>query len=532
MYKVVIVDDEQSVRERLISLINRMKEDYEIIATYENGYDALFCSSLNPDILITDIKMPYVDGIELIKQLKLSLPLLKSVIISGFDSFTYAQKAISLGVVGYLTKPISFQDLKETLDAIKNSLDSQFTINNNTKKLQNRADTALKLLQNNDLNRLITLKNIPDDFLSKLKIDEINLDYRFIMIGSFDFDDEAEEVTFSQTELVSLYLDNLINDELKINHFEDKISYKLFEKEIESNILLLSNSPMIKEDIQNVFTAILAKIKKICSVSISIGFSEMSLLNKEISFRRLYRHAKRSLEYRQVVGKNMVLFFDDIDKGAPGTGKIDENEYKDISYEILYGKINNALSKVEKILQTITRENFQNTYYYVLNNLLDYVLKSCVSLPTLYQETHAHKDIVNNLFSLKTNESILEFFKKLILDIDEINKKARLNKVESSFNQITNYLDNNYMNPTLSLDDLAQELGYSLSYISAILKRNNTSFTKYLTDIRMSKAKILLNEENSKLIAIASQVGYEDPYYFSHCFKKYFGISPGEFRKK
>ena len=177
-------------------------------------------------------------------------------------------------------------------------------------------------------------------------------------------------------------------------------------------------------------------------------------------------------------------------------------------------------------------ENFQNTYYYVLNNLLDYVLKSCVSLPTLYQETHAHKDIVNNLFSLKTNESILEFFKKLILDIDEINKKARLNKVESSFNQITNYLDNNYMNPTLSLDDLAQELGYSLSYISAILKRNNTSFTKYLTDIRMSKAKILLNEENSKLITIASQVGYEDPYYFSHCFKKYFGISPGEFRKK
>ena len=362
MYKVVIVDDEQSVRERLISLINRMKDDYEIIATYENGYDALFCSSLNPDILITDIKMPYVDGIELIKQLKLSLPLLKSVIISGFDSFTYAQKAISLGVVGYLTKPISFQDLKETLDAIKKSLDSQFTINNNNKKLQNRADTALKLLQNNDLNRLITLKNIPDDFLSKLKIDEINLDYRFIMIGSFDFDDEAEEVTFSQTELVSLYLDNLINDELKINHFEDKISYKLFEKEIESNILLLSNSPMVKEDIQNIFTAILAKIKKICSVSISIGFSEMSLLNKEISFRRLYRHAKRSLEYRQVVGKNMVLFFDDIDKGAPGTGKIDENEYKDISYEILYGKINNALSKVEKILQTITRENFQNTY--------------------------------------------------------------------------------------------------------------------------------------------------------------------------
>ena len=107
-----------------------------------------------------------------------------------------------------------------------------------------------------------------------------------------------------------------------------------------------------------------------------------------------------------------------------------------------------------------------------------------------------------------------------------------MSKIESSFNQIKLFIENNYKNPLLSLEDVANELGYSVSYISAILKKNNTSFTKYLTDIRMNASLPLLAKSNEKLITIANEVGYEDPYYFSHCFKKYFGTSPLEYRNK
>ena len=95
-----------------------------------------------------------------------------------------------------------------------------------------------------------------------------------------------------------------------------------------------------------------------------------------------------------------------------------------------------------------------------------------------------------------------------------------------------NYIDSNYTNPTLSLDDIANSLHYSVSYIYNILKKNNISFNKYLTSIRMEKAKVLLLDPNNKIINIASQVGYSDPYYFSHCFKKAFKVSPVEYRKK
>ena len=167
-----------------------------------------------------------------------------------------------------------------------------------------------------------------------------------------------------------------------------------------------------------------------------------------------------------------------------------------------------------------------------MNNLLDTILKSCINLSKLYSDYLPHLDIAQKLYSLKSSEQVYEYFDLLLNEVTKINEASRLSGVESSFAQIKQYIESNYTRSTLSLEDLANELGYSVSYISSILKKNDTSFTKYLTDVRMDKAKVLLADNNSKLITIAASVGYEDPYYFSHCFKKYFGVSPIEYRKK
>ena len=143
-----------------------------------------------------------------------------------------------------------------------------------------------------------------------------------------------------------------------------------------------------------------------------------------------------------------------------------------------------------------------------------------------------YDEIITKVHSIKSNEQLFDFINKLVDNIDTLNKRSRQSGVETSFNQILVYIRNNYNKSTLSLEDVANELGYSVSYISAILKKNNTSFTKFLTDIRMEKAKILLRNPENKLLTIANEVGYDDPYYFSHCFKKNTGLSPVEYRKK
>ena len=465
MYRVIIVDNEESVRERLLFLLSKMNSDFEVVGSFENGYDALLSmNSLSPDLVITDIKMPYVDGIELIKQSKIDLPLLQFIIISGYDLFDYAKQAIELGVLSYITKPISYEDLSNALSRAKSELDKKLYVDTNIENLQNKIDKVLKIIQDNDLNKLVTLKEIPQNFKEKLIADQIDLEANYFLLGCFDFDDEADSITYEQNELVNFYLDCYIKDSLNDKKFANKIKFITFTKDNETNIFILSKEKIVIEEIRETFSEIITKIRKTCGVSLSIGFSELEDLivqninYTQLSYRRLYRHAKRVLEYRTVVGQNIVLFYDDIDKNNSSSGKVDENEYKTINYEILYGRIDIAIEKIKSILNNVTPETFKDTYFFVLNNLLDAILNSCISLVTLCDSFMPHIDIVYKLFNSKTGAALFQFLSTLVYKIDEINKSQRLNKVDTSFSQITFYLEQNYKNPTLSLEDVANKL--------------------------------------------------------------------------
>ena len=529
MYKVIIVDDEDAVRERLYQQLLSLNGDFEIVGQFQNGFDALLSGvSLAPDLLITDIKMPYIDGIDLIKRMKLELPLLQTIIISGFDSFDYAKQAISLGVIGYITKPITIDELSETLKKAKEELDKRNTIDNDLEELKRKADSGLKLMQNSDLSKLITLKDIPENFQEKLVADGIDLKYKYTILAAIDFDDELNQISYSKMELVTLYLEKYIQDEL----VNTNIRYILFDNSSEFGLFLLSNEKFEKEKLQEILVRILAKIKRGCETEMSIGLSEVKEDVEQKSYRELFRHALRTLEYRTVIGSNIVIFFDDINKNKITSGKVDENEFKTITYEVLYGEISKAKERITRLLNTINTDNFKETYLFILNNLIDSLLKACVSLQSLFESYMTYDEIAVKAYSIKSNEQLIDFINMLVDKIDKINKESRQSGVEASFRQIISFIENNYKNSMLSLEDVAKELNYSVSYISAILKKNKTSFTKYLTDVRMEKAKYLLKNTEEKILSIANEVGYDDPYYFSHCFKKNSGMSPAEYRKK
>ena len=529
MYKVIIVDDESAVRERLFKQLLNFSDDFEVVGQFENGFDALIGGTqFSPDLLITDIKMPYIDGIELIKRMKQELPLLQTIIISGFDSFDYAKQAISLGVIGYISKPITLGELEETLKKTKIELDKKNSVDNDIEDLKKRASSGLKLMQNSDLSKLITLKDIPDNFKEKLIADGINLDYKYTILAAIDFDDQLTQISYDKMELVNFHLEKYIQDEFS----ESEISTVLFDNSSEFGLFILSNSQIEKEALQERLGRVLAKIKRACKVEMSIGLSETKEDTEHKSYRELYRHALRTLEYRTVIGSNIIIFFGDISKNKTTTGKVDENEFKNITYEVLYGDLQTAKDRINKLLNTITADNFKETYLFILNNLIDSLLKACVSLQSLFQEYMTYEAIVENSYKIKSNEQLYAFIDDLVNNIDRINKNSRQSGVDSSYRQIINFINNKYTNSLLSLEDVAKELGYSVSYVSLILKRNNTTFTKYLTDVRMEKAKALLLDTDMKLLSIANEVGYDDPYYFSHCFKKNTGISPQEYRKK
>jgi two-component system, response regulator YesN len=528
MYKIVIADDENIVRERLLSLLKRLDSDFEVVGSFDNGYDALLgIETLQPDLLITDIKMPYIDGIDLIKQAKFEVPLLQTIIISGYDSFEFAKQAIDLRVVGYLTKPISFEELKEVIYKAKDETEKKLSADQNEINLKKQVLENLILIQEDDLTSLVQLKTISDSFKTKLDNDGINLDFLYQFIVIFDNDQEDEVVSYDKNEYFRVLVSKYFEEEFG-NYFK---SYNFI---IDSQFVALcvANELLDKELVVDKIKTINAKLMKIANLSVSCGISNI-MEKGEINYRKMFRHAKRCLEYRTVVGKNLVMAYDDLEKvKSHQAGKVDENEYKAISYEILYGKTNEVKKNIHRIVDEISTQSYKDSYDFILGNIFDAALKSCVDLSQLYNEYMRHTELIKKLYSLKTIDSVKEFFDKLIDEIIHINESSRISGIQSSINQIKQFIDNNYSNSSLSLEDVANELCYSVSYISAIFKKNNSSFTKYLTDIRMEKAKILLADGNNKLLTIATAVGYEDPYYFSHCFKKYYGVSPLEYKNK
>jgi two-component system, response regulator YesN len=235
MYSVIIVDDEATVRERLLGFLNKKTDVFKVIGTYENGYDAMIGGiPLEPDLIITDIKMPFITGLELIKQAKQELPLVQAIIVSGYDDFDYAKQAIDLGVVGYISKPVTFDEISDALEKAKTELDKKYSIDKNIKDLQEKNESVLKMVQSDDLNKLVTLKSIPDNFRQKLEADGIQINVPYLLFAIFDSDQEEEEVSFEDSELVNFYLDQYIGEEFS------SYSFSIFESGGSKSLLYLA----------------------------------------------------------------------------------------------------------------------------------------------------------------------------------------------------------------------------------------------------------------------------------------------------
>ncbi len=530
MYKIIIADDEEATRSRLLSLLNDEKDTFEVKGSYQNGYDILeeIDSLSDVDILITDIKMPFVSGLELAKELKETYPLIQIIFLSGFDDFDFAKQAIQLDAVAYLSKPLSFAELREALKKAKDRLDATNWLDNDIKRAREKNDALLKAEQCTDLLKLTTIKDLPKSFEEKLRMDGILLQNKYLCFALFDSDEEEDELSYEGLELAHFSLEENLSDLCR-----GKIDFFSFEQSTSLGVLFLSDNKFIKEELEPILSTILAKVKRSSSLSFSCAVSEIASSSEEsLSYRKLFRHARGALEYRTIMGKNIVLFYEDLAFKEKKIGKVDDNDYKSIGSALLYGKKEEAKERTRKLIENISKIDFRDSYLLILNDLMASLLKGCIAIDKLYESYHSHIDLINELYSKKGKDSILEFLYELIDKIIEVNNGVRMSGLDTAYVRMKRYIDEHYSESELSVDTLSKELGYSNSYIFAILKKEGTSFRRLLTAKRMEEAERLLANPNGKIAEIAHEIGYEDPYYFSHCFKKYFGLSPQEYRKK
>ena len=532
MYSILLVDDEQYIRQSIIELVQWEKKGFYILGEASNGEEALELMEKNvPDILITDIRMPVMDGIELSRRIREKHPSVKIVFLSGHDDFDYAVSGIKLNIIEYLLKPISINDLELMLEQVHEVLDDEKREANDLKRIETEYLENFQGIKMSFLVSLITdnYKEVPELEIKKLiKTYRLNLkgDRNVLLNVNIDKSTLKKGQTENHDlEMMKFSLANVIR----------RISKKYLNGEVfnfTSNIVvMLSDS---KENIDLYKDIIVKEIsestKKLFHFSVGIGVSEEydSLSGAKSAFQS----SISALNYGLIMKKNKEVYISDIETIGLEKMIFDEaNETKLISL-IKIGSKKELYAFIDELFKGFNNDN-QTHLQIFLMELYVSVLKAYKSVIPIYDTDMLQRiQMISDIHHYQEIEEIREWFKEFCLTVIESIQSQRKKKTDSLAKKSYDYLVDHYKDPTLSLKSVSKQMAISPSYFSSLFKKENgISFTHALIKIRMEKAKEYLLTTDCKIVEVALASGYTDQHYFSYCFKKYFGESPNKIRE-
>ncbi|MCL2426633.1 MAG: response regulator [Oscillospiraceae bacterium] len=521
MYKLVIVEDERDVRRRLAGLIEKSGCNFEIVSEYETGIDAYDgIISDNPDLILTDIQIPYINGIELSKKIREIYPLVNIIIITGYSEFDYAKEAANLGVIGFVNKPITLENIQELLKKAEASLDNKFLTGSNLDKLTTFYNENIPVIKENELLNLSKMTDVTLTFQQRLLASNIKLDYPYFAMCVFDFD-EMQDGDVENNDLISSFIRKLIAEEL-----QDYCDIEIFNRYEKICLIVKSHTSPDVTELERRMERVVQRAARFSDVPVSAGIS--SIFNNNKNFSAMVKEAGRALEYRNIMGGEKVFIFGNTQSPAI-TFSIDESLIKELGYILHTQNAEACIARIDLIRESLRSSN--NPLYYAATGILNVLIRNCDDLKGLYEYSGTPDMLYKKLFEIKTEDEIYDYLKSLVHLVRKLNDGVIIDNVEQSLRIVNSYMEAHFCDPDISFGRMARDVNFSVGYISALLKKKlNTSFVKKLTEMRMEKAKELLLNPSLKIIDIAEQLGYNDSYYFSHCFKKYVGVPPKEFR--
>ena len=536
--KVFLVEDEMVIRRGIKNSIDWEKEGYIFCGEASDGELAYpMIIKEKPDILITDIRMPFMDGLELCKLVKKELPNIKILILSGYDEFDYAKEAIRLGVTEYLLKPISSGKLLEALNGVSESIRREKEDKDLVRKYMEEMRENTEHEKQKFFEQMIAGNLSMADALETGKKYEMNLSAGMYNLLLFRF--TLGEENRKSGELLG-------EAEYAIEKLTERLEYVFeFQRGVEgwAFLLMADNEEQMSERVKEL-SKDLEEIMKNYSTSAyfgGIGQPVARLRELEESFRE----AERALAARFTMELNRIISVEDI-RMAQNVDTLDDIEITS------FGEIEKTRTMLEKFLNNGAEDEIDEFVDVYINELPEENLKSvlmrqyiimdayivmmsfCEKIEGIEGEMQAQSEELKN--SMKTSQTLEEIknyirmlLKKIIGVRDTISGRRYSDIIEIAKDQIRK----TYMSDEISLNTIAAEVGMSPSYFSSIFsKEMGKTFVEYLTEIRMDRAKELLMCSSMKTSEIGYEVGYKDPHYFSYIFKKTQNCTPKEFRAR
>jgi len=522
--RIAIIDDDFFARKNIIEQIDWEQLSYPEIKEYSNGFDLIADIDNEAfDIIITDIKMAEMDGIELAKTIQKKLPEIKIIFISAYPEKEYLKSAIKLKAVDFIEKPINMEDLQKALVALASVYNiEKGQISNNTITEQfsylEKMNQMCNFLIHNKTYDLAYYQELAEYFHFRKN------DYSYSVCLSFklfDLKDNINVLSRLEINLLSALSGSLRQDNI-VQFFTHKNDYlivvlcakRLSRTDFQDTIFTISNQ----------YISFLNElgIKTVCG----IGETVAALDSLTIS----YQQSIIALQQAYYSGK-LLNYYTVPSSPAFNNGDLYLNEYKKL---ILFQKKDETLQLLEKLRNDISKNcntlisDTVNIYY----ELLEFLWKQAQDMHlTIFNSIKTKTDLIAKLNSFFSFKDLCEY----IFNVNEqffsqLNKNDYGNKF---VNIMANFIDKNYSNPNLQILTISENVHLTPNYASYIFKKyTNMTINQYLNNIRMQAAKRLLENSDYTVEYIASKVGFMSNAYFTKVFTKVFGLSPNEYRRR
>jgi len=510
MLRVLIIDDEYIIRKGLKTIIDWLSFGFDICGEAENGVEGLQkILKCKPDLVIVDIKMPAMDGLQMISESKRRGDTCSFIILTAYSDIKFAQKSIELGIDSYILKPIEQSDLIEQICRVNAMIKSRYEI-------KQCIDNSIMLSKGKILEAIVT-GHIPDERYQKL----YNLDFpwKSYNVGLVDTGFESADNTALKSG-ISAEIESFISD----NNYGHVFDIGKFIGVLFKNLFCIS-LPRVLVNLQG-------RLSKTCSITATISLgNSVDTLEKVI---QSYRHACMQMDNKFLYGYKGIIYETENEGSDVGPDSYSFNQFNfDSLLEKLYSAvdvnniviINDILEEIKSYFiklrynDEIIKLNYTSLYLTVLNRL--------AFASEAFRHYSLQKGEVLKEICSKTNlQELHGYIKYMLLSIAE-----ELNCVSpaGSINKILDYIDRNYR-MDIKLENLASLFNYNSAYLGKLFKSHaGQSFNTYLDCFRIEKAKQML-KNGMKVYQVAEKVGIKDIDYFYKKFKKYTGVSPSYFR--
>lgn len=511
MYSMLIVDDEKIERRGIQSLISKFSFPFDVVEA-KNGKEALEYLKANPvDILLTDIKMPFMDGIELAKEARALFPNIKIIIFSAYGEFEYAKKAMGLNVIHFILKPIDIDEFFNVMSKVVQLCTEDEVLKKEQQRILQGYQKGIIYEREKLLFQLLYACEIDEEVISKAPILGFNLQkdiFQPLLI-------ECSQRFF---DTKGIEFEGYLNSMLKGNYY----SLNLNERQ---SLIFLDSIEMSSNEINNFLLKlkdwIIEREEKSCAIVIGRPVIAFDLYSE-------YNLMEQLLEYKFFIEGSAILKVED---------------YSSQEFEVPKN-IDDTLEKIYRLIEIRDDKNIK-----ILTEALFEILKNNEGLSSIYVK-HVFMEIIRRIFDSSENNDIKKFRQYLdkVYNCNNIGylKDIWLNifaEIYSTNN--TNLIDNRKVidnvldiireeySKDIGVEYIADRVYLSPNYLGQLFKKHTgKNLTRYIMEYRLTCAKEFLENTNLKIVDICERAGFTNSSYFNLIFKNHYGITPAQYREK